>query len=392
MIKNRLSSQQFIISVVSILCLIGILTVASAITTRTNLTDSSFLSEFYSQMIGGFFLGIFGAYLIVRIGLQEILKHRRSIIIVSLLVILYLAIPSIISFFTKQSLETTSGYFKNLPIRPIIKNGAVRWLKFGPIQFQPVELVKLSTLIYFASYFASIKDQALNWDNCKKPFYIAVITAFCVIIQPDLGSIIIIFLMLTTALFLKKIAIKPLLITILIICILTSFTIAITPYRRDRFLAWFSNSNGTAINGDDNFLQVQKVKEAVRNGGLLGVGYTKGQVKELIPEVSSDAIIAIVFEEFGLLAVIFIILLFLSIYIFCIEKGLKIQDFASSFIIIGVGSWIFYQALWNIAGITGFVPLKGLPLPFLSEGGTSVAVNIISLGFILASLQTQKDI
>jgi cell division protein FtsW len=381
---------QLLISLVAFLSLIGITTVGSAIATRTNLTDNAFMSEFYTQMVSGFALGIIGAYMIARIGLDAILKKRRVIIICSLLILLYLALPSILSFITRQSLETTTGYFRGLPIRPVIRNGAVRWLKVLFLQFQPVELVKLSTLIYFASYFGALKDKVLTWDVYKRPLYVSIVTAFAILIQPDLGSVVVIFLMLATSLFLTKINYRAIFVGALVAILLTSLIIAITPYRRERFLAWVSNREVSAqLVQDDQFLQVQKVKEAIRKGGIWGVGYGKGEVKENIPEVSSDAIIAVVFEEFGIVTVAIVMASFIALFVFCIEKGTKETRLPNAIIIIGIGSWVFYQAIWNIAGITGLVPLKGLPLPFISEGGTSIAVNFICVGFVIAALKKE---
>jgi cell division protein FtsW (lipid II flippase) len=379
-------------TLVLLISLFGIVTVGSAINSRIDSINDSFGQEFYAQIFGGFLFGLVLAFSIVRLGFDKLIKFKRVFIVLSLITLLYLALPTVISQITKESLEVTTSYFKSLPIRPIIKNGAVRWIKVFSLQFQPVELVKIASLLYFAVYFDKIKTLELNWDNLKRAIYIFVIIAFTIIIQPDLGSIVIIFATILTSLFLTRISFRTLISGLIILIIASSFVIAITPYRRDRLMGWVNNKSlvqGSKVG--DNFLQVQKVKEAIVAGSMFGVGYTKGTIKNEIPEISSDAIVAIVFEEFGLFWVVLLVLLFAVFFVYSIELGIKNPNYDAKFVIIGIGSWIFYQAMWNITGITGLVPLKGLPLPFVSEGGTAVAVNIMAVGILISAVLTKKN-
>jgi cell division protein FtsW (lipid II flippase) len=386
--KKSFLSEYYIVPIILAICVIGIITAGSAIQTRTYKDSVLFADEFIKQIFSGFLLGLFLAYSIYIIGIENILKFKRVMLAASLITLLYLAIPSIISLFTKADLVTSVGYFNGLPIKPVIRNAAVRWLSIGPLQFQPVELVKITVLLYMAHYFRNLNNEIMDWDYIKRPLYIFALTCFFILIQPDLGSVVIITLMLATILFLLRINIKQSLIILLILAIFSMLAIAVTPYRRERIMGWLSNSKIQQV--DAEYLQIKRVQDAVAKGGLTGVGYTNGVIKNSIPEVSSDAILAVLAEEFGFFAILFLILLYSLLFFYCIQKSFEIQDTSRKIILIGIGSWIFYQSMWNIAGVVGLVPLKGLPLPFISEGGTSVAVSLLGVGLILACIKRES--
>ena len=381
-------SEYYIIPIILTICVIGIITAGSAIQTRTYKDSVIFADEFIKQIFSGFLLGLFLAYSIYIIGIDNLLKFKRLMLVASLATLLYLAIPSLISLITRADLTTSVGYFKSLPIKPVIRNAAVRWLSIGPLQFQPVELVKITVLLYMAHYFRNIDKLELTWDYIKRPLYIFILTCFFIIIQPDLGSVVIITLMLATILFLLKINIRQSLTILTILAIFSCLAIAVTPYRRERILGWLSNSKIQQV--DAEYLQIKRVQDAVTKGGLTGVGYTNGTIKNSIPEVSSDAILAVLAEEFGFFAILFLIILYSLLFYYCIQQSYIIQDTSRKIILIGIGSWIFYQSMWNIAGVVGLVPLKGLPLPFISEGGTSVAVSLLGVGLILACIKRES--
>jgi cell division protein FtsW len=380
--------QNYLIIIIALISIIGIITAGSAIQTRTYKDSQLFADEFFKQILSGFILGIFLAYITYIIGLERILKFKRVMLGLSLLTLLYLAIPTTISNVFKIDIYKIVNIFSSMPIKPVIRNGAIRWLSFGPIQFQPVELVKITLLLYMANYFKELDKNELNWDYLKRPLYIFLISSFFILIQPDLGSVVIITLMFSTILFLLKISIKRSIIILSLLALFSSFSILVTPYRRERVMGWLTNTN--IQKNDSEYLQIKKVQDAIKRGGFFGVGYTNGVIKYNIPEVSSDAILAVLGEEFGILSIVFLILLYSSFFIFCIQKSFEINNISKKIVIIGIGSWIFYQAMWNIGGVVGLIPLKGLPLPFVSEGGTSVAVSMIGIGLIFTCLKVEN--
>ena len=378
----------YIIPVIFLICIIGIITAGSAIQTRTFFDSQVFADEFFKQIVSGFLLGLILAYSIYILGIEQILKFRKGLLIACLITLFYLALPSFITYLIKVDIVTASNYFSNLPIKPIVRNGAVRWLSVGFLQFQPVEVVKISILLYMSHYFREIENNNITWEYIKRPFYVFAITSLFILVQPDLGSVVIITLMLSTVLFLTKINIKQTLAILTLLIIFSGITVAITPYRRERFLGWLNNSKLQETEVD--YLQIEKVQKAIQVGGLYGVGYTKGEIKNTIPEVSSDAVLAVLGEEFGSVSIIVLIALYSVFFYYCLSKAKDIKNTSKKMILIGVGSWIFYQAVWNIGGVIGLVPMKGLPLPFISEGSTSVAISILGVGLILACLK--KDI
>lgn len=387
-IDINLWRDYYIIPTIFMICIIGIVTAGSAIQTRSFLDNQNFSDEFFKQILSGFILGLCLAFGIYSVGMERIFKLKRVLLIISLFTLLYLALPSLISFLTRVDLLTATNYFKALPIKPVIRNAAVRWLSIGPIQFQPVELVKITILIYIANYFKDINEAKITWDYYKRALYVFLITCFFIIIQPDLGSVVIITLMLLTSLFLLKLTFKQGGVILILLALFSVMAIAVTPYRRERFIGWISNSKIQNIDAD--YMQIQRVQDAIGKGGLFGVGYGKGTIKQSIPEVSSDAVLAVLGEEFGFVMIFVLIILYTIAFYYCINMSYKVKDYRRKIILIGIGSWIFYQSMWNIAGVVGLIPLKGLPLPFISEGGTSVAVSMLGIGLVITALKGER--
>ncbi len=261
----------------------------------------------------------------------------------------------------------------------VSSGGARRWLRLWPSTFQPSELVKLSMVIFLAKYMSMQNYRTDSFISFIKP--IAVMAVFQVIFlkQPDFGATISLGILTLAMLFLSGMRLRYLLS-------LTVFTIPIIvklikePYRWKRvtsFLNPWDDPQGSGFQLTQSFI-------AFGSGGLKGVGLGESKQKLLfLPETHTDFIFSLVGEELGLIGVTVVISLFLVLFI----KGISITNKAKGsfvyYLSFGLSIMIALQALINFFVVTGMIPTKGLPLPFISYGGSSLLVNMAAIGILL---------
>jgi cell division protein FtsW len=135
---------------------------------------------------------------------------------------------------------------------------------------------------------------------------------------------------------------------------------------------------------------VLEIQEAMASGGLFGVGYSRSDLKDRIPESTTDGIIGVIGAEGGFFLVSLVIVLYLIIFLRGMKIASEAEDAGGKALAVGISVWIILQSFWNIAGMVGLFPLKGLPLPFISEGGTAMVINLMTIG-ILLNISTQKN-
>lgn len=256
----------------------------------------------------------------------------------------------------------------------VLAGGAHRWLKFGNFTIQPAEIIKLASIIYFASVFQK-KVQA--------KIFIAVLGVVAVIIgvfQKDLGSAVVYSLIAFSLYFISGAPISHFLglisigISGAIIFILTA------PYRVKRVLAFldpFSDTQGFTYH-------ISQVLIAIGSGGFMGLGIGQSRQKfSYIPEVTTDSIFGVIGEEFGFIGCVLLI----SIISLLIYRGFKIAENASDkfgrFLGIGLVVWLGAQTIVNLAAMVSLLPLTGVPLPFISYGGSALIANIATVGILL---------
>lgn len=383
-----------LLAVVVILCIGGLAFLASALSSKS---QEVYQSEFIKQFLLGIWLGGVCTFVLSRVDYHTWFKYSKTLIVITFSMLgfisifaIYINVASYGKSYTQAEIIRSSVIrsVKFLPIRPFAGGGALRWIEIPKVvNFQPVELTKLTTLIYLSAFLWKNEKEYLNLLKMKKLLYTLALGAFLILVQPDLGSVLLIFSILISAMWISgKISLKIIIpIVILVLALGATLTLS-TGYRKSRLDAFLSNDSTKAF-------QVTQVKLAIQNGGMWGKGYGNSEFKQrdAIPEVTTDGIIAIVGEEMGFTFTI----LFLSLYLVFLIRGLKIAqeapDIGGKTLAAGIAVWITSQAFLNIAGITGMIPLKGIPLPFVSSGGSSIILNLIAVG-ILLNISNQKEV
>ncbi len=260
-------------------------------------------------------------------------------------------------------------------------NGTRRWLRLGPLSFQPAELAKLGLVIYLAAFLARHRDALDDWRRgFLPPLAVAAALAALVLAQPDLGSCLTLIAVTFALLFLAGTPSRHL--VVVTACALPLLTLAVwlAPYRLRRittFLDPWSDPRGGGFQIIQSWL-------ALGSGGLFGRGIGESRQKLFyLPEAHTDFIFAIVGEELGFVGAAALIVAFALLVWRGLRVGLRAPEPFGAYLALGITLLIATQTLVNLGVVTGLLPTKGLPLPFISSGGSALLVTMISTGLLL---------
>jgi len=260
--------------------------------------------------------------------------------------------------------------------------GTSSWFSVLGFQFQPVEFAKIGLIIFLAAYLSNRAKEFYNW----KPILISALISFAmialVIIQPDLGSAIILFVIWFIMLLFTNINKKKIIIIFIILAILISagWFVFLKGYQKDRIITFLNPEKdplGVGYNLSQSII-------AVGSGGLAGRGFGLGSQSQLnfLPEQRTDFVFAVISEEFGFLGSFFIILIIIVFLLKILNIIRKSNDNFAVFLALGFLIMFFTQSLMNIAMNVGLAPVIGLPLPFISYGGSSLLMSLIAVGIL----------
>ena len=350
--------RKFLLAIL-ILLGIGLLMIASAgvVYGMTRFNDAYY---FFKQQLFGLSIGLLFLFLFQRVDYHVWRRFVAPIFFVALGLLVLVFIPG---FGTKVY-------------------GAARWVELGPISFQPSEVMKLSIILYLAAWLSS-KDKARTADLFEGlvPFLaILSIVSFLIIKQPDTGTLGLILAIALSIFFASGANLWHILGLLLGGLGFLAILIKIAPYRMQRFFVYLNPEYDPRGFG----YQITQALLAIGSGGIFGVGLGQSRQKfNYLPEPVTDSIFAILGEEFGLLGAVIVVMLFLFVAWRGFVIASRAPDQFGRLVAVGIVSWIVFQAFINMLAISGLIPLTGIPLPFISYGGTSLAVLLAAVGILL---------
>lgn len=268
-----------------------------------------------------------------------------------------------------------------LPETSFSFGGARRWLRFGPLTFQPSEVLKLAFIVYLASWLDERRRDVASISYGMIPFAImlAIVGVFLGM-QPDIGTLGIIVITSLILYFIGGGRVPQITAIILFGFAILYFLIQLAPYRLAR-IAVFLRPNFDPLGVG---YQIQQAFIAIGSGGFFGLGFGKSLQKyNYLPEPMGDSIFAIAAEELGFAGVVCLILLFGFLFWRGMMIAKRAPDVFGKLLASGISISIFIQAFINMAAISGLLPLTGIPLPFVSYGGTSLAITLANIGILL---------
>ncbi len=256
-----------------------------------------------------------------------------------------------------------------------------RWLYIGPFSLQTSDLARFSIIIYLASYIDRRRDGVRDYLNgFLPPMIMTGIVMSLIIIQPDYSTAIMVGIIVLTMLFVGRAKLIHMFSTICGSLILLIPIMLIEPYRIYRIKAFLSG----LFDFSGASYQLQQSLISLGNGGIMGVGLGYSSGKNLfLPAPHTDFILSIVGEEVGFLGVFAIITLYLAIFHRSLKIAKECTDVFGILLTIGLGTQIILYAFINSAVVTGLVPTTGLPIPFISFGGSGLVMNLMSIGILL---------
>lgn len=268
-------------------------------------------------------------------------------------------------------------------------NGARRWLQFGPVTVQPSEFAKLAVIVYISAWLSSRGSEISKFSLGFVPFVLLLsVLGALIITEPDMGTTVIVVLVACTLFFAAGAPLSHLALLLGAGAGMSYLMVGMHEYRLDRITAFLDPQADPQGNG----FQILQLLIALGSGGPFGIGWAASRQKYLyVPGSHTDGVFAILGEELGFVG-LFLILCIFAFFVFRgIQVTLKSKDNFAVLLGIGIVSWICYQTLINIAGITRTIPLTGVPLPFLSYGGSALIALMAGIGILLSVSRYSSD-
>lgn len=361
---KRVSVDKWLFGVTLVLVLIGLVMVFSASAVIAKDRFGSPYHFMWRQTLWAF-AGVIAMFVMIRVDYR---KLQHPAIVYSLISITTLLLISV--FFLDRSHNTH------------------RWIRLGALSFQPSELAKPAIILYLAYFLSTRLKQIDDWRKTLLPAVIPTLLFTLLIVkQPDLGTAMACCAITGAVLWVAGMHPKYLAYALAASVVPLYILIFRTPWRYQRILAFMDPYADPQGSG---FHMIQSLI-AVGTGGVTGKGLMEGKQKLFyLPEPQTDFIYAVIAEEWGLIGSIIIVLLFA---LFCyrgLRCAMNTRDNFARFLAVGITAMVGVQALFNISVVLGLLPTKGIPLPFISYGGSSLFITLASVG-VLLNITKQTD-
>jgi cell division protein FtsW len=363
-VPRRLESDRWLFGVTLVLCLFGAVMIlsASAVTAEQQYGHSYI---FLLRQAAWLLLGLSGMFVLMR---TDYRKLREPAVIYPVVCLVLLMLVGV--FFLDKSHATH------------------RWIKIGPVNIQPSELAKLAVILYLAWFLDQKRRCKAAMEFCKEDFFQTILPAagpilICVVLvllQPDLGTAIEIVLVAAAILYVAGLSWKWIAAGAAAAIPALYLLITHVAYRQARLMAFLHPDSDPQGAG----FQLLQSLIAVGSGGFTGVGLMESKQKLFyLPEAHTDFIYAVICEELGFIGAMIVIALFVVYGWRGMRAAFSAPDGFGKLLALGITAMVLSQALINFAVVLGMVPTKGIPLPFISYGGSSLLVMLLATGVLL---------
>ncbi len=365
--KTEKKSDRVFFYVILVLLVFGLIMIASAgiSYSKTRFDDAYFF--FKRQFFYGFLPGLAILYITQKINYHFWKKISFPLFVLSIIFLILVFVP---------------GFGSKI-------YGASRWVQLGTFSFQPSEMLKFSLIIYLAAWLETQRERVADFFEGLVPFLgIVALVSFLLIKQPDMGTLGATIFIAMSIFFVSGSKISHMFFLGVSGVVAFFALIKLESYRMDRFLVFLHPELDPRGVG----YQINQALLAIGSGGIFGLGLGHSMQKfNYLPEPVGDSIFAIIGEELGLLGAAALITLFVILAIRGMRIAKQAPDCFGRLVVMGVVCWIVFQAFINIAAVSGLIPLTGVPLPFISYGGTSIIFLMAAAGVVLNISKYAKE-
>ncbi len=355
---GRSSTAVLLVATVVVLNVVGLVMVLSA-SSVSSLTDYGSPWYFFFRQIMWTVLGLGAFVLAVRFDYRKWRTLIRPLLIASVVLLVVVLIPGI----------------------GVYVSGSRRWLGMGMFRFQPSEIAKLALLLYSADLVSRRAGELHDWRRVVRP--VMLVLGLCtalVMKEPDLGSAMVLAIVVLAVLVAGGVKKRHLAVVFGLGITAVTFLALAEPYRRTRMLTFldpFADAKNTGY-------QISQSLIALGSGGFTGVGLGASRAKwNFLPNAHTDFIFAIIGEELGLIGCFLVMGLFIAFAVLGARAALRAPDRFGSLIAAGATVWVVGQAVINIGAVVGLLPVTGIPLPFVSFGGSALITTMLATGILV---------
>jgi len=356
---NKRKIDKTFLWIVILLIVFGIIIFTSASMGILARNESKFYAVIFNQFVFGLIGGSIALYVTSKINYKFWRTYSLIFFIIAIILTLLVFVPGL----------------------GMAHGGANRWIRLFGISLQPVEFLKIAFLVYFAALLSTAKNKIKQFKYSFLPFIILLgLISVILLKQPDTKSILLMILASFAMLFVSGVSIKKIVGIGLILLLGFGVLISFKPYLMNRIKSFINPSQ----NGSSSSYQIQQSLIAVGSGGFFGRGLGQSIQKfNYLPEPQGDSIFAVLGEELGFIGSVVLIILYLLFIFRAYKIALYAPDAFSKLVVIGFSTIITAQSFMNMASSIGIFPLTGVPLVFISHGGTSLFLSLGMIGIIL---------
>ena len=355
--RRKGDADLFLFTVIFILVGTGIAMCysASAVYAMNTFGDSFF---FLKRHLIRFCVGFIALLIFQEIDYRVYLKFTKPLLVLSLILLLLVLIPGV-------------GHHAK---------GSARWINLGFFKLQPSEFVKIFMVIYLVKVFSSEPSAGARVMQILIPLLVVAVMFVLIMMQPDFGTAVDLIFVSVVILFVSGFPLRYILSLVVLSIPMFYLLVYQVDYRRDRILAYLDPWKDRFGNG----YHIIQSFIAFKKGGIMGVGLGYGTQKlSRLPEPHTDFVFAVIAEEVGLFGTAFIVILYVLLFLRSVSISVAAPDEFGRLLAIGLGLLIVVQAFINMGVVTGSLPTTGIPLPFVSYGGSSLLSNMIASGILL---------
>ena len=350
--------DKLLLIAVILICIFGIIMIYSASSIWAEYKYNDPFKFVKAQSIF-FIIGLLFIFILSKFNIDILYKKANLILLICFILLVLVLIPGI----------------------GTIRNGSRSWFGIGSLGIQPSEFAKIGLIIFVAKYLANNQKNVKDIKKGVLPILLVIGVFFALImLEPDFGTAMVIVLTLIVMIFISGVKLSFFIKIGILELLGIVGLIIVAPYRMERIISFLNPWVDPLGSG----YQIIQSLYAIGPGGLLGQGFLNSHQKQFyLPEPQTDFIFSIISEEFGFLGILIVTSFIAFIFYRIIKIALKENNLFKKYLAFGLGFGIIIQSLLNIAVVIGLIPVTGVTLPFLSYGGSSLLISMISIGIIL---------